>query len=140
MKEILSIFLACQVLLSSMSFNIGMHFCGESLKSLSLFHEATPCKHAVADEAEHPADCPFHSDEKDKNCCNDKQLKIEGQDIESPISTFSFDLSPQYEFIAAYALSLVRFYSEDVRNARFHNYKPPLIQTDISVLIQTFLI
>lgn len=144
MIKTLSIFLAFQVLLSSLSFNIGMHFCGDSLKSFSLFDKAKPCEHsAMADGHKGMKDCPFHSQEKksDKDdCCNDKEVKVEGQDIDTTISSFSFDLSPHFEFIAAYALSLRNLFQEETYSSKYLSYKPPLIQVDIPLLIQTFLI
>lgn len=144
MTKILSIFLAFQVLLSSLSFNIGMHFCGESLKSLSLFNKAEPCEHSTM-AAEHSTmkECPFHSQQRksDKDdCCNDKEVKVEGQDIDTTISYFNFDFSPHFEFIAAYAVSLLNHFQEETYSSKFLNYKPPLIRTDIPVLVQTFLI
>ena len=128
-----------------MSFNLGLHFCGESLRSLSLFGAATPCQHSNSSEVaeEDKAPCPFHSQnkkpEKD-DCCNDKQVKIEGQDIDTTLSSYSFDFSPQVEFIAAYVMSLSKLYQAETFRSKFHNYKPPLIRVNIPVLIQTFLI
>lgn len=143
MKELFSIFLAFQVLLSSMSFNIGMHFCGESLKSLSIFDKAVPCKHHQALQHEAMPECPLHPQSEqtsEDDCCNDKQVKVEGQDIDTTFNSFNFDLSPQLEFVAAYAAALLNLYSESNHSSRFLNYKPPLIKTDIPVFIQTFLI
>ncbi|WP_417602584.1 HYC_CC_PP family protein [Owenweeksia hongkongensis] len=141
MKEIVSIFLAFQVLLSSMSFNIGMHFCGDKLQSFSLFDKATPCEHAVNKEA---SSCPFHanmSPSKKKGCCDDKEVKIDGQEHETTLSSSVLDFSPDFKFIAAFVISYSQLYSVDAGlSSKFHNYKPPLIRVDIPVFIQTFLI
>lgn len=144
MTKILSIFLAFQVLLSSLSFNIGMHFCGESLKSFALFGKAVPCEHSpLAENHSGMKDCPFHSQQKksDKDdCCKDKEVKVEGQAIDTTISYFNFDFSPHFEFIAAYAVSLLNLFQEKTYSSKFLNYKPPQMRTDIPLLIQTFLI
>ena len=143
MTKFLSILLAFQVLLSSMSFNIGLHFCGEELKSLALFDKATPCSHALADHDDAPA-CPFHkktSQEKEKNCCDDQQVVVEGQEHETTLSVFSPDLTPSFDAITAIVLNLSeRLFSATSVNHKYHNYKPPLIRIDIPVLIQSFLI
>lgn len=143
MTKLFSIFLAFQVLLSSMSFNIGLHFCEEELQSLALFDKATPCSHALADHDDEPA-CPFHkniSQEKEENCCDDQQVVVEGQEHETIVSFFSVDLSPDFNFVAAFILSLSdRILSIHTTLKKYHNYKPPLIRIDIPVLIQSFLI
>lgn len=144
MTKILSIFLAFQVLLSSLSFNIGMHFCGESLKSFSLYDKAEPCEHSpLAEYHSGMKDCPIHSQQKKSekdDCCNDKQVKVEGQDMDTTISSFSLDFTPHFEFIAAYAVSLLNLFQEETYSSKFLNYKPPQMRTDIPLLIQTFLI
>lgn len=143
MIKVVSIFLAFQVLLSSLSFNIGMHFCGDQLQSLALFEKAQPCEHAKPNQPE-SSSCPFHktaaNDEK-KGCCGDKSIKIEGQEHESIISTVSFDFTPQIHFLAAYIYTPVEnpFY-EGLHSPQYHHYKPPLIRQNIPILIQTFLI
>lgn len=142
MKAFTSIFLAFQVLLSSMSFNLGMHFCGGDLQSISLFGEATPCDHAVKKESN---SCPFHSNMKEPNkkkgCCDDKELKIEGQEHETIVSTSSFDLSPDFEIDPIQFIGFVQSCSDEmVFFSKYLNYKPPLIRQNIPVLIQSFLI
>lgn len=141
MKKALSILLAFQVLLSSLSFNIGMHFCGEQLQSFSLFDKATPCEHASA-KAEAPS-CPFHAKtpNKKKGCCDDKEVVIEGQEHLTTLGSYSVDLSPVFEMVpGAIFLLLDNFHSAETASVKFRNYKPPLIPVDIPVFIQTFLI
>lgn len=141
MKSVLSIFLAFHVLLSSLSFNIGMHFCGEKLQSFSLFQKATPCEHAQ-DSTEKQA-CPFHAKKQDKKkgCCEDEQVVIEGQEHPTTVSSYSADLSSAFGFTLPLPFLLVENWMSEARSPRkFLNYKPPLIRIDIPVLIQTFLI
>tara|TARA_R110000850_G_scaffold98932_1_gene205147 strand:- start:438 stop:860 length:423 start_codon:yes stop_codon:yes gene_type:complete len=140
MKEIVSIFLAFQVLLSSMSFNIGMHFCGDKLQSFSLFDKATPCQHAFANSEAHA--CPFHAKKQNskKGCCGDKEVVIKGQEHLSILSSYTVNLAPT----ALLPLAIFTF-TENIWNAqtgslKSHNYKPPLKRVDIAVAIQTFLI
>ncbi len=144
MIKVLSIFLAFQVLLSSMSFNVGMHFCGDSLKSLALFGEATPCEHSsMAQEYQGMKDCPFHSSKQnseDDDCCNDRELKVEGQQIDTTLNHFSFDCSPQFKFIASYVLSFFPLFQAEEAQSKFLSYKPPQLLVDIPVLIQVFRI
>ena len=113
MKKTVSIFLAFQVLISPMSFNIGMHFCGDKLQSFSLFEKATPCEHAESTEAN---SCPFHanmSTSKKKGCCDDKEVKLEGQEHETTIVSSSLDLSGDHKFIVVFVLSFTQLFSVD---------------------------
>ncbi len=126
-----------------MSFNIGMHFCGDQLQSLSLFEKAEPCEHATAVQSE-SSSCPFHKvapDEEKKGCCGDKSIAIEGQEHESVISSITFDFTSHLNFLAAFlsAFSENTFQSA-LHSPQYHHYKPPLIRLNIPVLIQTFLI
>lgn len=143
--KIVPVFLAFQVLLSSMSFNLALHFCGDNLRSYSLFGAATPCEHSNNSKAAEvdKAPCPFHSQKKKsskEDCCNDKQVRIEGQDIDTTVSSFNLDSFPQPEFIAVYTVSLLNLFQSEALNNKFRNYKPPLIQVDVPVFLQTFLI
>ncbi len=143
MKPFISILIAFQVLLSSMSFSIGTHFCGGELKSLALFGEATPCNHSSKD-GDMMASCPFHKKENKedkKNCCEDEQFVVKGLDIDTPVNLFHIDLSPDSAFNLPNVFAYVElFSSHESAVDHYLNYKPPLLKPDIPVLNQSFLI
>jgi hypothetical protein len=74
-----------------------------------------------------------------KNCCDDKQLSIEGQDeLQIQFDKISFE---QQVFIASfiYAYSnLFEEYNEDINS--FREYKPPLVVRQLYKLDETYLI
>lgn len=133
--------MAIQILLSSMSLNVGLHFCGDQIKSFSFFSPAEKCSHAEGGmKHQGMKDCPFHKKEK-KNCCDDVELTTEAQDQSTTLSKLEFELTAQVKLLAAFFLSYARpLFTTELYAHKFHNYKPPLLSVNIPVLIQTFLI
>ena len=72
--KIMSLAMAFVVLFSTMSFTVNMHYCGDTLVESAIFQKAKGC----GMEMEKPSTegCSITK----KNCCNDEQLAIEGQD------------------------------------------------------------
>jgi hypothetical protein len=131
--KIMSLLMAFVVLFSTMSFTINMHYCGDTLVETALFHKAKGC----GMEMEKPSTegCAITK----KNCCDDKQLSIEGQDeLQIQFDKISFE---QQVFIASfiYAYSnLFEEYNEDINS--FREYKPPLVVRQLYKLDETYLI
>tara|TARA_R110000850_G_scaffold257018_2_gene383041 strand:- start:932 stop:1360 length:429 start_codon:yes stop_codon:yes gene_type:complete len=142
MKKALSILLALQVLLSSLSFHIGMHFCGEELQSFSLFDKAMPCQQASAAK-ENNNTCPFHAQKnpEEKGCCSDKEIVVHGQEHQSVLSSFSIDFAPHFDFTLAFVARLSHdFFGGSEAADHYNHYTPPLLLTDIPVITQSLLI
>ncbi len=140
MKEILhrigSVFLALLLLFSTLSFSVGMHYCGDHLVDFSLFKKAEDC--GMMPVAETPSgDCTLARAGMD--CCTDVQVLVEGQDD----FKVSFDqLSPgQQLFITAFTYTYLGLFEEvDNKSPREWEYAPPPLIRDVQVLYQTFLI
>ncbi len=143
MTKLLSAFLAFQVLLSTMSFSIGAHFCGDELKSVALFGKAKPCEHAAGAEKESSA-CPFHSnphqEKKDgKGCCDDEQIIVEGQDVETTFSNVEWQ--PAMDFVSVFkGFATPSFNISDASFSGYLHYKPPILRLDFPAFLQTFRI
>ena len=78
---------------------------------------------------------------EDKDCCSNKTLQLQS-DQDQKIQTNDFVVSKQLkQFVIAY---VAVFFADDFDLQReattFAHYKPPLIQRDIPVLNQTFLL
>ena len=131
--KISSFLMAIVVLFSTMSFTINMHYCGDTLVETAIFHKAKGC----GMEMEKPSTegCAITK----KNCCDDKQLAIEGQDeLQMQFDKVSFE---QQVFIASFVyayINLFEGYDEDVNS--FREYKPPLVVRQIYKLDETYLI
>ena len=121
------------VLFSTLSFTINMHYCGETLVETAVFQKAKGC----GMEMNRPSTegCGITK----KNCCDNKQLAIEGQD-ELQLSAEKIEFQHQVfltSLVYAY-VSLFEGIQEDI--VPLNDYSPPLVQRNIQVLYEVFLI
>ncbi|WP_343329826.1 HYC_CC_PP family protein [Polaribacter staleyi] len=131
--KIMSFVMAIVVLFSTMSFTLNMHYCGETLVETAMFHKAEGCGMEMQKLA--TEDCVITK----KNCCNDKQLVVEGQDeLQLQVDTISFE---QQLFIASFVYTYINsFEGLDNSNSSFVAHQPPLINKQIFKLDETYLI
>lgn len=137
--------LALLVLVSSMSYTVDFHYCQGQLKSCSLFGKAKNCHemaskmascHHLEQESSESACCS----KGDNNCCNNETVIFESDLNEQFLNLDHFELSSQLFAAAPKGFSSADFIGESKDIVRFAFYKPPLIQKDISVLFETFLL
>lgn len=125
--------MAVVVLCSTMSFTLNMHYCGDYLVETAMFHKAEGCgmdmqKPATKDDSI-----------TKKNCCNDEQLVIDGQDeLQLQVDKISFE---QQVFIAYFVYSYINLFDDlDDNTSAFEAYQPPLVSKQIFKLDETYLI
>ncbi|MGC6438258.1 MAG: HYC_CC_PP family protein [Flavobacteriaceae bacterium] len=131
--KIVSISMAVVVLLSTLSFTIDMHYCGNTLVDTAVFKKAKNC----GMEMQNPSTKGCSVTKKD--CCSDKQIFVEGQD-ELKINFENLTLEQQ-QFIASLVytyINLFEGYDEDINS--FQEYKPPLVVRQLYKLDETYLI
>ena len=125
--------MAFVVLFSTMSFTINMHYCGDTLVESAMFHKAKGC----GMEMQKPSTegCAITK----KNCCNDEQLVVDGQDeLQLQIDTFSFD---QQLFIASFVYTYINLFDGlDNNVTSYEAYEPPLVIRQILKIDETYLI
>ncbi|MCW5520628.1 hypothetical protein J1N09_12305 [Aureitalea sp. L0-47] len=129
--KMLSLLLAFVVLFSTMSFTVNMHYCGDSLVETAIFQKTKGC----GMEMDKPSTegCAITK----KNCCDDKQLVVEGQD-ELQIDKISFE---QQVFIASFAYSYINLFEGlDQNVSSYEEYRPPLVIRQIYKIDETYLI
>ena len=133
--KILSVLMAFVVLLTTMSFTVDMHYCGDSLVDFSIFTEAESCGMEKAQPTE-SCDNPSMTE---KDCCTDQQIVKEGKDdLKISFDTLSFE---QQTFIAAFTYSYINlFEGTESEEVPFEDYPRPFVKRDVQVLHQTFLI
>ncbi|SEL76439.1 hypothetical protein SAMN04488008_105135 [Maribacter orientalis] len=140
MKEVLhkitSILMALIVLLSTMSFSVDMHFCGDHLVDFSMFDMVDTCM-MKAEMSKTSSSCEIM--EMEKSCCSDVEVTIEGQDdLKISFDRFTFD---QQQFVYSFTYSLITlFQGKDDNIISFKDYVPPPLLRDVQILDQTFLI
>jgi len=127
------------MLTTNVGITFATHYCGgKAVKtSISLGHDDLDCGMADMDTpCEDPPDSPVV---KNKNCCENQytQISIE-DDYNNPAVVKT---AADFQFVAAFVISYINLYSFDASTeAEYQNYSPPLLDLDIPVLIQSFLI
>ena len=121
------------VLFSTMSFTVNMHYCGDTLVESAIFQKAKGC----GMEMEKPSteECSITK----KNCCDDKQLAIEGQDeLQLQVDKITFE---QQVFIASFVYTYINLFEGlDNNVSTYEEYKPPLVVRQLYKIDETYLI
>jgi hypothetical protein len=121
------------VLFSTMSFTVNMHYCGDTLVETAVFHKAEGC----GMEMDKPSTdgCAITK----KNCCNDEQSVVDGQD-ELQIQVDSITLEQQV-FIASFVYTYINLFEGlDNNVTSYEAYKPPLVIRQLYKIDETYLI
>lgn len=128
LHKVFSTLLAFLVLLSTVSFTIEKHFCGDILVDVSLFSEAEKCGMETLEI------------QMKKTCCKYEVDVVKGQD-ELKFSSFD-DLEFEHQqFLASFVYSYINLFEGLPNQIIPHkDYSPPNLVADIQVLNGTFLI
>lgn len=127
-----SVLLALLVLVSTVSFTIEKHFCGDVLIDVSVFSEAKKCNMETFEIEQETI--------TKKMCCKDDVKLIKGQD-ELKVSTFDDLNFNQQLFISSFTFTFINLLEGlDTQIIPHKNYSPPNLVADIQVLDQVFLI
>ena len=129
----MSLAMAFVVLLSTMSFTLSMHYCGDTLVETAMFHKAEGC----GMEMDNPSTegCSITK----KNCCNDEQLVVDGQDeLQLQVDKISLE---QQVFIASFVYTYINLFEGlDNNVSTYERYKPPLVVRQLYKIDETYLI
>ncbi len=143
-SNIISLLMAMLILLSSTGYSIDLHYCQGVLKHVSALGKAKSCHSQIQENhcaKSQKKSCHLPAKQvKKKNCCANKTLKVKSHD-EAKIQTVGVEF-PDIQFLTAFVqvfffvkIDLSQFVVPHV------NYTPPpLLNRDISVLIQSFLL
>lgn len=116
--------MAAVVLMTTMSFTIDMHYCGDSLVDFSFVQKAKTCG---MEKAQATTSCE-NSTLSEKTCCTDKQIVKEGKD-DLKVSFDQLTLEQQV-FVASFTYSyLSLFEGTEFKDVPFFDYPPPFVQT-----------
>jgi len=131
--KIMSFTLAFVVLLSTMSFTINKHYCGDTLVDTSFFSKAKSC--GMEMQKSTSKDCSIIK----KNCCSEEQQLVEGQD-NLKLDFVKLDLQ-QKIFVSAFVYTYINLFEDFAKESvHFKDYSPPLIVKDIHALDEVYLI
>ncbi|HEY9560264.1 MAG TPA: hypothetical protein VIR29_05685 [Anseongella sp.] len=137
--------MALLIMVVTTGFSISQHFCQGELLAFALFGKAEPCEMAMTQNDLPPCHNQDNTDRSDssfakKPCCENHDAAVAGQDTPTLLKNAD-NLVPSVKFFAAFTYIFFQDYlpSRD-KDAFFAEYRPPLIERDIPVLIQSFLI
>jgi hypothetical protein len=112
-----------------------MHLCGGHVQSISVIEKATPC--AMEQLATTP---PCHkSMAKKKSCCTEDHITFEGKHFKSQDVT-SLQLLQSFWVVELPLISSINVPVTSATEYHLSQYSPPLINRDITVQVQSFLI
>lgn len=127
-----SVAMALLVLMSTLSFTMEKHFCGDRLIDFAIFSQANTCGMEAENAVSSTAD--------KTTCCKDEVEIFKGQDKlkKASLEDFHFDQP-------VFVISLVYFYRNPFiglteKNIPHKNYSPPRLVTDIQIINQVFII
>ena len=131
----MALFMAIVVLMTTMSFTVDMHYCGDTLVDFSFIQSAKTCGMEKV-QANKGCKKPMLSE---KSCCSDEQMVKQGQDdLKTSFDALSFE---QQTFIAAFTYSYINlFEGTESEEVPFEDYPRPFVKRDVQVLHQTFII
>ena len=131
--DIIAVFMAFVVLLSTMTFTLSTHYCGDVLVDAAIFKAAKDCGMKMESSSLNSLAITQES------CCLDKQFIVEGQDVikivleavEINKKTFVANLPPK-----------TTFKTERQKSPKFNlrKYIPPSIVKPIHQLDEVYLI
>ena len=131
----MAVFMAAVVFMTTMSFTVDMHYCGDTMVDYSFFHNVTTCgmeKTEVASICENP-------EMSKKACCSDKQFTVDGQD--NLKNNFSILTLEQHVFVASFTYTYLSLFEGTASSeVPILEFPPPNVKRDVQVLHQTFLI
>ncbi|MFS4491241.1 HYC_CC_PP family protein [Maribacter sp. 2308TA10-17] len=138
LHKITATLMALIVLLSTMSFSLDMHYCGDRLVDFSMFDKVDTCM-MKAEKSKDSSVCEVMEMETKTGCCSDLEVTIEGQDdLKISFDKLTFE---QQQFVFSFTYSFINLYKEaDENKVPFRDYVPPPLLRDVQILDQTFLI
>lgn len=139
MKKVFSIFLSALLLFGSTGFTLSNHYCEGSLEKVNIGFSSKDLSCEMMKEKDA---CPLHSSSnqvKDPSCCSNQFIHFALEEDFEKEAVKETELNPT--FLIAYTFITAGF-NPFVKDRDFNllYYTPPLLDKDIPVLIQSFLI
>ncbi len=133
LKKIGAIIMSFVVVLSTMSFSINQHFCGDLLVESAMFSKAH-CGNAM-DKPDAEENCVILDD----LCCDDEIKQV---DFPNNFENYLSNLNPeQQQFVVAFTYTYLNLFNNFNKKEPISSYyKIPLVERDLNILYQTFRI
>jgi len=135
LHKIIAFILALVIFFSTLSFTVEKHICMGEVTDVAYFNKADSCG-ILMDDCENTP--PSETKIQKEKCCNDVHELIPGHQNEQQ-ALQKLEIS-QVEFIFAFNLSYLNLFETNELSTPFISYRPPLVNRNIQILFQTFLI
>lgn len=130
MKKTFAVLLSLVILLSSLNFSLSAHYCGQTIVDVALFGEAEAC----------PMTAEMNCDTDEKPCCSNRNIIIEGEDYLASKSFKKQEVEKVELLLAKLQFPIELLLEEQEANFFLEHYTPPLIEQDITLAVQSFLL
>jgi hypothetical protein len=132
LQKTFSIIMTLLLLLSTVSFTVEKHFCGDVLIDVAVFRTVEKCaKESLATNQQHPVKVP---------CCIDTLDVIEGQNQLTVKRLDDLEVHAQ-QLLMAHVITCNNLFEVLQKQLISHqNYNPPNLVSDLQVLSQVFTI
>lgn len=125
--------------MSSISHSVSFHLCGGEVQSMAISGHARACEEHTRG-CDHDGDRSGHASVGHKGCCEDVTVIIDSEKYSTKVRE-TVTLKPLTDVLLLIIASVENLKSAVAAERRhFFNYRPPLIERDITILVQTFLI
>jgi len=129
-RAIANVFFAALILLSTTGVTLHKHYCMGSVKDVTVFENFRSCMAAMGFEEDEA--CPT-------GCCKDVSQELKVDNLAKTV--FNFYSTPDLSLISIVFYELFDINPGDHNSqTAYLNYKPPLIDHDIQLLVQSFLL
>ncbi|MEZ4954996.1 MAG: hypothetical protein R2825_15630 [Saprospiraceae bacterium] len=132
--RILHIILAISVLFSTTGILMGKHFCKQERQTEKVLAKTKSCCQS------NNATCGSENNGCDKDCCSHEYEYFQS-DQDKLVQNADLPSLNKPAFLSTLLLVFdIEIPSFDNNTLQFQSYRPPIVERDISVLLQTFLI
>ena len=142
--RIISLALMFTIILSTGGIVISKHICNGEVKDIGINQDAKACDHSMQKQA---IQCPVHenmviyTDQESNGCCENTADYLKDHDPKIDVID---ELNPKFQVFLLYTVQFITIdnFSNTYKLNNFYSefIKPPLLNQEIPILIQQFLL
>jgi hypothetical protein len=126
-KNIANVSMVVILMIATMGVTLNKHYCMGQLRNVSLFQQVASCEEGMGMSGE-------------MDCCEDVTQEFKVEDFNKVKIDVKTDTN--FNLLAVFTFVLIDYelVGIDTNDANYLSYIPPLIEKDIPILLQSFLI
>lgn len=137
-RKISALGMVAIIFITSTGFQLSAHYCSGQLKSFKLFGKAEVCKY----EQPVKKPCPMHKEmaaKTKKDCCNNEDIQLDPSSYEA-VAVTKVIIDHNFDFVVPQPLVSASIAQWNAHVDFTTQYRPPPIDRDIPVMVQSFLL